>query len=337
MKIEFLFLLITILNLLIIINFQKIKFFYFNIDKPDFKRKLHKKPIPLAGGTIIFFNLIFLMIFLILNQSYILSEIYFENKDDFLLFIISCSLIFLIGFIDDRLNLSPSLKLILISIVILGLLILDNNLNIKIIKFSFLDKDFSLFHYTIFFTCFCFIVFINAFNMFDGMNLQSSSYSLIIFFSILIFYSDSILIKILIISLLSYSYLNFKNKSFLGDSGSLLISFIIGYLFIKLYNFEYIKFTDEVVIYMIIPGIDLIRVFFKRILMKKSPFSPDRLHLHHLLLKKYSYSVALIVLITIILVPIFLNYINLNKIYIFILTIIIYYFTLIFSQSKNLN
>ena len=94
------------------------------------------------------------MIFLILNQSYILSEIYFENKDDFLLFIISCSLIFLIGFIDDRLNLSPSLKLILISIVILGLLILDNNLNIKIIKFSFLDKDFSLFHYTIFLLAF---------------------------------------------------------------------------------------------------------------------------------------------------------------------------------------
>ncbi len=78
----------------------------------------------------------------------------------------------------------------------------------------------------------------------------------------MIFYSDSLIVKVLIISLIAYSYLNYKNKSFLGDSGSLLISFIIGYLFIKLYNFKYINFTDEVVIYMLIPGIDLIRVFF---------------------------------------------------------------------------
>ena len=56
---------------------------------------------------------------------------------------------------------------------------------------------------------------------------------------------------------------------FLGDSGSLLISFIIGYFFIKLYNNELINFTDEIVVYMLLPGIDLIRLFFQRILNKK--------------------------------------------------------------------
>ena len=56
MNINFLFLIIIIiLNLFFVINFEKIKLFHLNIDKPDLKRKLHKKSMPLAGGMIIFF------------------------------------------------------------------------------------------------------------------------------------------------------------------------------------------------------------------------------------------------------------------------------------------
>ena len=124
--------------------------------------------------------------------------------------------------------------------------------------------------------------------MFDGINLQSSFYSLFIFFYILFFYSNSLFIKILIISLIAFSYLNLKNKSFLGDSGSLLISFIISYLFIKLYNYEYIKYADEIVLFMLIPGLDLTRLFIMRILKKKNPLTSDRNHLHHVLIKKNS-------------------------------------------------
>ena len=98
--------------------------------------------------------------------------------------------------------------------------------------------------------------------MFDGINLQSCSYSIIIFLSILYFYNDSLIIRIILISILTFTYLNLINKSFLGDSGALLISFIMGYFFIKLYNNELINHTDEVVIYMLVPGIDLVRLFF---------------------------------------------------------------------------
>ncbi len=336
MNIDLLFLLILILiNLITVINFEKIKFFYLNLDKPDFKRKFHKRPMPLAGGIIIFFNLLLSLIYLNFNQYLVFNEFYFHDRKDLILFLISSILIFFIGFLDDRFNLSPSLKLILISIVILGLLTQDNKLSIEVVKFSFINKTINLNHYAILFTCFCFIVFINAFNMFDGINLQSSGYSLIVFFCILIFYSSSFLIYTLIISLITYSYLNFKNKSFLGDSGSLLIPFIIGYLFIKLYNFEYINFTDEVVIYMLIPGIDLIRVFFKRIKMKKSPLRPDRIHFHHLLLAKFSYSMTFIILMGMILMPILLNYLSFNKIHIIFFTILIYCFCLIILSYKK--
>ena len=116
---------------------------------------------------------------------------------------------------------------------------------------------------------FLFLVFLNAFNMFDGINMQSSCYSVIIFLCILLFYNQSLIGKIILISILTYMYLNMKNKTFLGDSGSLLLAFIIGYFFIKLYNLELINHTDDVVVYMLVPGIDLIRLFFKRILLKE--------------------------------------------------------------------
>ena len=84
--------------------------------------------------------------------------------------------------------------------------------------------------------------------MFDGINLQSGIYLVTITTSILFFYSNSLLIKIFLISILTYSYLNFKNKCFLGDSGALLVAFIVGYLFVKLYNNNIISFADEIVI-----------------------------------------------------------------------------------------
>ena len=126
--------------------------------------------------------------------------------------------------------------------------------------------------------------------MFDGINLQSSNYSIIIFLSILIFYSNLLILKIILITILTYGYLNFKTNLFLGDSGSLLIAFLIGYFFIKLYNYELIDYTDEIVIYMLVPGMDLIRLFFVRIFLKRNPLSSDRFHLHHLLLSKYSFT-----------------------------------------------
>ena len=143
--------------------------------------------------------------------------------------------------------------------------------------------------------------------------------------------------KIILISIFTYSYLNLKNKSFLGDSGSLLIAFIIGYFFIKLYNREIINHTDEVVIYMLVPGIDLIRLFFKRLLLKRNPLSSDRFHLHHLLLLKYSFRKSILILVGLILLPIIMNYFGLNKLIIIFIFISIYYLLLLTISSKKLR
>ena len=330
MEIENLLLLfIFIFNSMIIVFFDKIKLFKINIDNPDGKRKLHKNPTPLAGGTIIFINLIIYFTILLKFSDLFNSEIIFENYRSLTLFFITSFLIFGLGFMDDRFNFPASIKFILLCGIILFILFFDSSLTIKLIKFSFLHKEFHLAQFSIFFSCFCFLVFLNAFNMFDGINLQSSSYSIIIILSILSFYSNFLLAKIILISILGYSFLNYKNKSFLGDSGSLLISFIIGYFFIKLYNYGKIDFTDEVVIYMLVPGIDLIRLFFKRILLKKNPLKSDRFHLHHLLLYKYTFFKSLIILLCLVIMPILMNYLNFEKLFIILFFILIYSLLLI--------
>ena len=338
MEIENIFLIfIALFNFLLVIFFDKIKILHINLDNPDGIRKLHKKPIPLAGGVIIFLNLVIFFLFLLNNPNILSNETIFNNYKELIIFFLTSSLIFFLGYIDDKFNILAIKKFFIISIIIILSLIFDNSLNINVIKFSFLDKELNFSKYSIIITCFCFLVFLNAFNMFDGINLQSSSYSIIIFLSILYLYNQSLIAKLILISILTYAYLNFKNKSFLGDSGSLLVAFIIGYFFIKLYNHEIINYTDDVVIYMLVPGVDLIRLFFKRILLKKNPFSSDRLHLHHLLLAKYSFKKTIMILIILILLPIIMSNFGLDKLFIITTFIIIYLVLLILISSKKLR
>ena len=321
---NFILLLFIFINLIFLINFSKIRIFHLNIDKPDKKRKFHSTPTPLAGGLLIFLNLIIYCLIYKLIDTKIENEVFFNDESSLNYFILIFSIIFLLGFIDDKINLKANFKFIVLTLIILSLLILDENLIIKDIKFSFFQRSFGLETFSFFFTIFCFLVFINAFNMFDGINLQSGLYSILIFSCITLFYSNSLLIKIIFISLICFSYLNFKNRTFLGDSGSLLISFVIGYLFIKLYNLQYINYADEIVLYMIIPGLDLIRLFIVRIANKKNPLSPDRNHLHHILIDKFSFKKTLFIILSLIFLPILLNYLDFYNLVSILITVLAY-------------
>ncbi len=324
----------VLFNLLIIKNFSKIKFFHLNIDKPDNKRKFHPKPTALAGGQIIYLNILIYWFFLIFFEDFLEKEIFFQDVHSMNSFILISSLIFLIGFIDDKINLKANHKFIIIFAIIILFLFLDKNIIINQIKLSFIERVFFLNQFNIFFTIFCFLVYLNAFNMFDGINLQSSFYSLFIFFYIMIFFTNSLLINILIISLICFSYLNFKNKTFLGDSGSLLLAFIISYFFINLYNLNYIDYADKVCLFMLIPGLDLLRLFTVRIYNKKNPLNSDRNHLHHILIKRYSLEKTLLIILFMISFPIILDYFNIDVIYTITLTFLTY-FILIIYQKKN--
>ena len=147
-----------VLNILLLMNFSKINFFYLNIDKPDKVRKFHSKPTPLAGGQIIFLNILIYWIFLNFFQDLIDDEIIFKNLKSFNIFMLISSIIFLIGFIDDRLNLKANLKFFLLFFAIFFLLLIDKSLIISTIKFSFYNESLSLNKFGIFFSIFFFFV-----------------------------------------------------------------------------------------------------------------------------------------------------------------------------------
>ena len=321
-------------NSLLILNFSKIKIFHTNIDKPDNLRKKHKSPTPLAGGLIIILNLLVYFCLINFSNFEIFEEFFFQSEEAFNIFFLFALIIFFVGFFDDKFNLSANLKFISLTILIVILLFLDENLQISNLKFSVFARNFYLDNYSVFFTVFCFLVYLNAFNMFDGINLQSSIYSLIIFFYISIFFENSTFLSILIISLIFFCYLNYKNKSFLGDSGSLLLGFIISYIFIKLYNLKKIEFADDIVIFMIIPGIDLLRLFIIRLVDKRNPLSSDRLHLHHLLINKFNLKQSIFIIIFLIIFPVFLNYLNINNFINILVTIFLYFGFLMIVKKK---
>jgi UDP-GlcNAc:undecaprenyl-phosphate GlcNAc-1-phosphate transferase len=331
LKIIFFFL---FLNLLFLIFFDYFSNFFKLIDVPDNIRKIHKKPTPLIGGIILFINIILLLFLSIFNDEVFHKFFIFQTQKEGFLFIFCFVSIFLLGFFDDKFIINPYIKFFFF-IIIISILLLDNNIKLDYIKLSFLNKIIYLKHFSFVFTILCFLLFINAFNFFDGINLQAGLYSLFLSTIIILINPHLFLFYFVIIFLIFFLYLNFNNKTFLGDNGSYLLSFIFGYYFIKLYKSKFILDADEIFILMLVPGLDILRLFFTRTLNGKSPFFPDKNHIHHLLLKKISYLKVNLILLILIIIPYLLYKLSHLKFLIIISTIIIYFLILFSFKKKN--
>ncbi len=310
---------IILLNILFFIYHKNLHNINYPVDLPN-KRKIHSERVLLSGGLFFVINLIFL---LVLKFFYELEFIYFSNNGEENKFLIFTLIFFLLGFFDDKINLNANLKLLLIILILSLFLYTNNNFIIEVLRFSFTDKTIFLGNYSFIFTILCLSLFINAFNMYDGINLQSGSYSMI-FFIFFIFNSYNIYFSIIfIISLVLFMIKNFQSKSFLGDNGCYILSFIIGIFIIDIYKLEII-YSDQIFLLMMIPGIDMFRLFMTRILLKKNPFIGDKNHLHHILLKKFNqnkvFKILLILKIFIFLGVLF----KINSILIFLVAIGIY-------------
>ena len=309
-----------ILNCLLIFFNKKISHIYNTFDIPDKTRKTHKIKTPLLGGLIILLNIIFFYFYF-----------YSENKETHsTIFVLGCLIFFLFGYIDDKKNLNANLKLILQTLFLFFYFSYNQDLIINNFYLSFLKKYVFLSSFSIFFSIFCFLLFINSINMFDGINLQVGFYSLFILL-FLFFKINNDLIPPIIFALFFFLILNFNNRSFLGNNGSYLLGFIISYFFTVGGN---IFSAEQIFLVMLIPGLDMLRVAVLRVINKKHPFSPDRNHLHHLLLSKFQFYKTFIIIQLLVILPVVLdNFLN-NKFTIFFVInsvisyiIIIYFFT----------
>ena len=276
---------ITFLAIPVVLQVAEQKKLY---DIPD-ERKVHTRLVASLGGVGIFGG--FILASLLSIQGYINPE--------FQYFFAAAIVIFFLGLKDDLMILSASKKfagqIIAASILIhLGGIRLDSMYGL--FGFDQLPEGFglALSYLTI-------IVVINSFNLIDGVDGLAASLGIL---TMLVFGTYFFAVEYQAYALLAFSmagslvaFLIFNHhpaKIFMGDSGSLMIGLINSILVIKFINVAHTPFVSvplgsAVAIgfaILIVPLLDTLRVFAIRILNGKSPFTPDRNHVHHLLLDR---------------------------------------------------
>ena len=247
------------------------------LDKPS-KRKMHSKATAYTGG-------------LAISASYIYALQLFNIPDNSLNIIISISfLVTIVGFVDDKYNLNTGGKLSLQIIPIFYLIILEGmNLN-HIGDYHYFKLPLNTF--AIPFTLICVLFLINSFNYFDGTDGTLSLTSISVL-GILYFLTPNeserlflitVLIPICIFLFFNFSLFNLP-KLFLGDSGSLLLGFVISFVLINFANKGIahpiiLAWSISIFVY------EFLSVNLERIINKRNPFKAGLDHLHHKIFNK---------------------------------------------------
>ncbi len=297
-------------------------------DLPDKKLKLHKKKIPIIGGIILNLTTILnILILIFAKETYLIKILLFSNF---------CSLI---GILDDIYDIKPKFKFFFITIIILFFLIIFPDLRINNISFNnyFFQKEIDIsnkIYVNIFFTILSYQLLINSFNMSDGHDGVACLMAVSWFIYLQIFKISLIFLLPIIISHLLFTYFNLKSRVFLGDSGNYFLSTLIGSLIIFANNTNKNIFAEEIFILLMLPGIDMMRLFFIRILNKKNPLNGDRNHFHHLLFNKFSKKTTILIYFIIFITPIILLSFKILLLTQIIIIFILTYFISLFFLKK---
>jgi UDP-GlcNAc:undecaprenyl-phosphate GlcNAc-1-phosphate transferase len=300
------------------------------IDKPDKIIKLHKKPIPLLGGIMFFLSFTLMNLHLIFEQ---------ELTKNSLIIFACCACCLILGLIDDIKKLSYKYKFLVLIIIFYFFISLDSSLQINKIYISTFNKEFYFNYLSIPFTILCLLLLTNAINLIDGIDglcVLVTIILLIWLFNIFQIIQTSYIL--LIIPLIYILYLNLKKNIFFGDSGSLFAGCLIGLNIILNYNMQIKNINlpvESIFIGLMLPGLDMLRVFFIRILNKKNPFSGDRIHLHHLLTDRGLSSFNILIIFLLLIVsPILFNFFTKTEPIIIILLYTVFYVSLVLKLNK---
>jgi UDP-N-acetylmuramyl pentapeptide phosphotransferase/UDP-N-acetylglucosamine-1-phosphate transferase len=252
------------------------------LDQPN-QRTSHERALPRLGGLAIFAGF----------MSAITIFANFGEQEEIQFTFASCILIFFIGFKDDILPVS-AFKKFFVQIVAAGIVM---SADIRLTSFyGFLGLS-SLDVGTSYMITFIIIIGItNAINLIDGVDGLAGS--LILLFCVIFgyyFYQEAetsqyfVLCSCLAGAVLGFLRYNFGSaKIFMGDTGSLVCGFIIAVLALLFVEKRPADLGDNapalVFSILFLPIMDTTRVFVIRILRGRSPFAPDRIHVHHKLL-----------------------------------------------------
>ncbi len=279
---------LSIVSIPIIINMSNL----LNLTaKPGF-RSSHDTDTPTLGGIALYAAT--LIAFFLWPHS---EEIIDSNLTN--LSMVGLTILFFLGLKDDILALDSAKKLIIQIIATLSLVVMGD------FKVDYLYGIFGWYFisdiWSIPLTLFIFISLINAINLIDGIDGLAGGISLIacLWFGFWFLFNQHFTFACLAFSLsgalLGFLRFNFSktSKIFMGDTGSLIVGFLLSFFTIEFLRLNVSYRNDPnaffnapiiVMVVLIVPIFDTLRVFIVRILNGKSPFVADRNHMHHILL-----------------------------------------------------
>ncbi|WBX83958.1 MraY family glycosyltransferase [Sphingosinicella microcystinivorans] len=279
------------------------------LDYPDpfGGRKRHARVTPLVGGLAVVaaFEVSALLLYHLLGRDSALLDW------QVLWLGFAVGTMALVGLADDRMGLSPVVRLALTSFVLVLTIVEVPDLRVDFLRFAGADQLVLLPPWaSVLFTLICLIGLLNAVNMADGKNGIVLALSLI--WTAVLFARnpqpfDPLLFGIAG-SLAVMLWFNMKGVLFLGDGGSYGISAIFGLLAIYAYNHSFATFdAGQVALLFLVPVLDTVRLMAWRIGQGRSPFSGDRNHLHHYLHARWGWPAGLGIYAALVALPNFLG------------------------------
>ena len=252
------------------------------VDKPN-ARKHHEGQIPLIGGISIFAAVL------------AASLLWLPNTIELRMYLIASAMMVFIGALDDKYDLKVRIRIIG-QIIIASLMIYGVGGYISNLGDLFGFGNVNLGPFGIVFTYVAIIVVINAYNMVDGIDGLVGSLSLNTFTAIALLFlmsgNHGYLSYPLILATATLPYLMFNlgffkkytKKIFMGDAGSMFIGLSVIWLLSMGTQGENSSFRPVTALWICaVPLMDMLAIVMRRYRKGKSPFKPDRDHLHHIL------------------------------------------------------
>ncbi|WP_114325736.1 UDP-N-acetylglucosamine--undecaprenyl-phosphate N-acetylglucosaminephosphotransferase [Candidatus Colwellia aromaticivorans] len=252
------------------------------VDKPN-ERKHHAGHIPLIGGISIYVAVL------------AASLLWLPNTLELRMYLIASAMMVFIGALDDKFDLRVRIRIVG-QIIVASLMIYGVGDSISNLGNLFRLGDVELGPFGVIFTYLAIIVVINAYNMVDGIDGLVGMLSLNTFSAIAILFlmsgSQGYLSYPLILATATLPYLIFNlglfkkltKKIFMGDAGSMFIGLSVIWLLSMGTQGENASFRPVTALWICaIPLMDMLAIVYRRVKKGKSPFKPDRDHLHHIL------------------------------------------------------
>jgi UDP-N-acetylmuramyl pentapeptide phosphotransferase/UDP-N-acetylglucosamine-1-phosphate transferase len=259
------------------------------VDKPG-RRKIHKETIPTLGGIAIFLAIAFGVLLWALPEDLTKFKFLFG----------AVLILAFLGIRDDLIPIKPIYKLI-IQVAAASLVVFVQDIRLVSLYGIFGNVYMPLLASQLF-SVFAIVLFTNAFNFIDGVDGLAGSLGAVIYSSFGVWFYlagypvFAVVAFCVVGALLAFLRYNWSPaKIFMGDTGSMLLGFLAAILAMKFIDYnEKLPIGDPIKIdaafaaalsILIVPIFDLSRLVVLRLLSRKSPFSSDKSHVHHLLMR----------------------------------------------------